>query len=236
MPVPADIPPERYTRTTVRIQHLGGATERRRRERFRKYVEADPLREWQPGYRDLLAREGPAKPWEPRAPDLPMVLEHIGDAFTVAGLPSPDADLDLESPALSAVVIARDDEERIERVLRSVCSQDVPEPIEIIVVVSGHDWTARIVLEQFPEATLVELDRPALPGEARNAGLAVARGDYVSFPPRRRRPSPERRLAHGAPPRQPGRPPASPPRRPPHGHRHHAQRDRLRRGMGFLFP
>jgi hypothetical protein len=38
------------------------------------------------------------------------------------------------------------------------------------------------VRSHFPQVTLVELPRPALPGEARNAGLSVARGDYVTFP------------------------------------------------------
>lgn len=79
-------------------------------------------------------------------------------------------------------MISRDDEDRIERTVRSVVAQRVPEPFEVIVVTSGSDRTGEIVRERFPEVTLIELDHPALPGEARNAGLAVARGDYVSFP------------------------------------------------------
>ena len=39
-----------------------------------------------------------------------------------------------------------------------------------------------IVRGRFPDVRVVELDHPALPGEARNAGLRLARGDYVSFP------------------------------------------------------
>jgi hypothetical protein len=52
----------------------------------------------------------------------------------------------------------------------------------VVVVTSGQDRTAQVVRQRFPEVTLVELPRPALPGEARNAGLCRARGEYVSFP------------------------------------------------------
>ena len=46
---------------------------------------------------------------------------------------------------------------------------------------SGSDRTADIVRERFPGVEVVELPRAAVPGEARNAGLARARGDYVTF-------------------------------------------------------
>ncbi|MFI5046066.1 MAG: glycosyltransferase family A protein [Acidimicrobiia bacterium] len=83
---------------------------------------------------------------------------------------------------MSAVVIARDDESLIERAVGAVVRQDLEESYEIIVVTSGTDATAAVARRAFPDVTVVELDRPALPGEARNAGLRLARGRYVSFP------------------------------------------------------
>lgn len=88
----------------------------------------------------------------------------------------------LAGPSLSAIVISRDDEAVIERTVRSVVEQESPWPFEVIVVTSGTDRTAEIVGERFPEVTLVALPKPALPGEARNAGLRLARGQVVSFP------------------------------------------------------
>jgi LCP family protein required for cell wall assembly len=182
VPVPEEIPRERYLNTTLRIQHLSGLTEARRRARFEKYREADEDLDYQGDYSELLVPPGELQRWEPRPPGLPvLVLAEAGAPGSSANLED-DFEFDPDRPVLSAVVISRDDEDRIERAVRSVVSQEVPEPFEVIVVVSGTDRTAEIVRDRFPEVTLVELDRPALPGEARNAGVAVARGDYVSFP------------------------------------------------------
>ncbi|MDP9296746.1 MAG: LCP family protein, partial [Actinomycetota bacterium] len=199
VPVPTSIPRERWITTTIRIQHLAGSTEERRRARFQKYVEADPNREHQRTYRSLLEPPGSTVPWEARPANLPVVEE--GPRFPAGSARSDSDELELglddvdllaaedlddlealEGPVLSAIVIARDDEDRIERVVRSVVEQRCEEPFEVIVVTSGSDRTGAIVHERFPDVTLVELPHPALPGEARNAGLSVARGDYVSFP------------------------------------------------------
>ena len=94
-----------------------------------------------------------------------------------------EAFADLDAPVLSAIVIARDDEDRIERSVRAVVEQRTEQPFEVIVVTSGSDRTAEIVRERFPDVTLVELPHPALPGEARNAGLAIARGGHVGHIP-----------------------------------------------------
>ncbi|HEV7846508.1 MAG TPA: glycosyltransferase [Thermoleophilaceae bacterium] len=168
VPVPTSIDRRRFVQTTLRIQHLGGLTEERREARFAKYAEADPGNEFQSDYTNLLAAADDARRWEPRPPGLAVVPE--------------EAAPDLDGPVLSAIVISRNDEDRIEGVVRAVAEQDCPEPFEVIVVVSGTDRTAEIVREGFPEVTLVELGERALPGRARNAGLERARGEFISFP------------------------------------------------------
>jgi UDP-N-acetylmuramoyl-tripeptide--D-alanyl-D-alanine ligase len=175
VPVPESIPRSRWLETTLRIQHVGNLTEERRRLRFSKYEEADPTLEFQSTYGHLLAPPARVLPWQPRDPNLP-VLADMADAAALLD------ELDLDGPVISAIVISRDDENRIERAVGALVAQECPEPFEIIVVTSGTDRTADIVRSRFPQVTLVELPRPALPGEARNAGLSVARGDYVTFP------------------------------------------------------
>jgi hypothetical protein len=85
-------------------------------------------------------------------------------------------------PVISVVIISRDDEDRMEHVVRAAVDQDCPDPFEVIVVTSGTDRTADILRRRFPAVRLVELDHPALPGEARTAGRRLARGDFVAFP------------------------------------------------------
>ena len=168
-PIPTSIPPSRHLRTTLRIQHLAGLTPERRAARVAKYRQADPERAFSYEYPDATEEAADVRRWEPRSPDLPVLA------------PGPAAHAEA-APALSAVIISRDDEARIARTVRSVVEQECEWPFEVIVVTSGTDATAEIVRQQFPEVTLIELPQPALPGEARNAGLRAARGDYVSFP------------------------------------------------------
>ena len=178
IPVPTAIPRYRWIKTSLRIQHFGGMTSERRLLRFHKYLEADPQRAYQDDYTHLLDAPdaGALRRWQSRPAGMPVLLS--GDADDEMG----SADADPATLALSAIVISRNDERTIARSVASVVTQEVPEPFEVIVVTSGTDRTASIVREQFPNVTVVELDRPALPGEARNAGLAVARGACITFP------------------------------------------------------
>jgi len=173
VPIPISIPKSRWIKTTIRIQHFGGLTEERRRLRFEKYREADPDCVFQKSYTNLIAPRRGVKRWQPRLPSLPVVAN---DRF-------PDLrPQEKGEPLISVIVISQNDEATIERSLQAILSQDGAEPFEVIVVNSGIDETATLVRKKFPEVKLVRLDSPVLPGRARNAGLAIARGRYVSFP------------------------------------------------------
>jgi glycosyltransferase involved in cell wall biosynthesis len=183
VPIPTSIPRALWLRTTVRIQHLGSVTEQRRLDRYEKYRQADPDNEFQHSYRDLLTTPADINVWPSRPDGLPVLKVDAGDMQAALDDASQPSLTEIsEHPALSAIVISRNDEARIARTVKSVVDQVCPWPFEVIVVTSGTDRTADIVREQFPDVQLIELDGPALPGRARNAGLRVASGDYVTFP------------------------------------------------------
>lgn len=172
VPLPTSIPRDRWRYTTLRVQHLAGMTAEKRHARYEKFREADPGCRYQSSYEALRQDPRSVERWRPRPPRLPVL-------FNGPWVDEPET---TGAPALSVVVISRNDEARIRRVMASVVSQAVDEPFEIIAVTSGTDRTADIIESEFPSVRVVTLPRPALPGEARNAGLALARGQYVTFP------------------------------------------------------
>lgn len=178
VPVPVSIPRERWVRTTLRIQHLGGADEQRRAARFAKYQEADPDRTYQSRYERLLEAPTLVRAWESRAQTTPVIVDHETRYETIAA----EMGSELRRPTISAVVIAQDDEASIAQSVGALLDQQVDASFEVIVVASGTDRTADIVAESFPGVRVIRLPRPVLPGEARNAGLWVARGHFVTFP------------------------------------------------------
>lgn len=186
VPIPEAIPRDRWLRTTIRIQHISSLTANRRKARLEKYREADPDSEFQSSYDNVAAEPTTVFFFEPRSPGLGVLVSELkATSPSQAALVDPyvdELDYDMDAPALSAIVISRNDEDRIERVVRSVVDQQCTDPFEVILVNSGTDRTVQIVRDRFPDVRVVELDHPALPGEARNAGLRFARGDYISFP------------------------------------------------------
>ena len=90
--------------------------------------------------------------------------------------------LDLSRATLSVIVISQNDRGRIQEVMEGLVQQKLEQSFEIILVNSGTDGTAEFVQERYSEVRVIHLSEPALPGKARNAGLQVARGDYVTFP------------------------------------------------------
>ena len=119
----------------------------------------------------------PAGTGAPRPPCLPVVPNTPWPAEAEEAARHPEGE-----PLLSVVVVSKDDEAVIARSVRAIVGQDCDAATQVIVVTSGTDRTAEIVRTRFPQVELVELDHPALPGEARNAGLRLARGRYVTFP------------------------------------------------------
>ena len=170
--LPTSITPEHYRHTTIRIQHLAGLTPERRRSRYSKYGEVDPDREFQSSYEHLLTPPTRLKRWWTRSAHLPVL----------ANTPNPQPEPLGPDPLVSVVVIAQDDEDIIAEAVSAITRQVCPFAYEVIVVTSGTDRTAQIVREGFPNVQVIELDQPALPGAARNAGLRVARGEYITFP------------------------------------------------------
>jgi Glycosyl transferase family 2 len=174
--VPTSIPRERWIKTTIRIQHLSGLTESRRRSRFEKYVQADPERVWQQSYDHLLARPGRLKQWEERCPDLP--LQQNG---RVAGGYVPS---DPKTCPLSLVVVLESGEPALDATLRLLRNRRHPYRLEVIVVApSGSDARSSLKGVEHAVDGVRVVEAPAGEvGGARDAGLRAATGRFVWFP------------------------------------------------------
>jgi glycosyltransferase involved in cell wall biosynthesis len=177
VPVPSGIPLTKWLQTSIRIQHYGSVNDEHRQRRLEKYAEADPDDAFTQSYVSLLVAPGTVLPWTKRPADLPIVLGTRGRYADL--LNSRPAGLDI---AVTAVVIAVDDIDVIDRSITALLSQEVDEPFEVILVGSGTDGTVEHVRSQYPSVRCVQLPERVLPGGARNMGLWMARGAVITFP------------------------------------------------------
>ena len=84
-------------------------------------------------------------------------------------------------PRISVVVASYNSRATIGRCLESLRGQEDAPPFEVIVVDSSSDGTDQLVAGDFPEVHLHRLLGRRFPGQARNAGVALARGRTVAF-------------------------------------------------------
>jgi glycosyltransferase involved in cell wall biosynthesis len=185
VPVPTDIPRGHWAKTTLRIQHLSSLTEERRAARYEKYREADPDCKFQDTYQHLLNPPKNRQTWAKRSPGQTMVVSqsrHERIRARISGQLCYSEKLDHRRPTLSVIVISQNDIGRIKEVMEALVQQTLEQSFEVILVNSGNDGTAGFVKERYPEVRVIHLPEPALPGKARNAGLQIATGDYVTFP------------------------------------------------------
>ncbi|HTR34718.1 MAG TPA: glycosyltransferase [Bryobacteraceae bacterium] len=83
-------------------------------------------------------------------------------------------------PSLSVVIASYCSRRTIQACLRSLENQTRP-PSEIILVDSGSDGTAELVVGEFPHVRLFSFSERKYPGDARNIALQHATGDVIAF-------------------------------------------------------
>lgn len=85
----------------------------------------------------------------------------------------------MKGPLVSVLTAAYNSERFLAEALRSLFAQDY-EPIESIVIDDGSTDGTPVVAREFPEVTYLRQEN-AGPAAARNAGLAVATGEFAAI-------------------------------------------------------
>ena len=84
-------------------------------------------------------------------------------------------------PSLSVIIASYNARDTIRQCLQSLAVQTMQELIEVIVVDSSNDGTGDLVAGEFPWVRLVRVPHRMYCGDARNTGLANARGQIVAL-------------------------------------------------------
>jgi GT2 family glycosyltransferase len=85
------------------------------------------------------------------------------------------------TPLVSVIVASYNSGKTIEKCLNSLRNQRTDRDFEAIVVDSSIDGSARLVEEKFPEARLYKFSDRKFVGDARNIGIAAAKGKIIVF-------------------------------------------------------
>jgi hypothetical protein len=177
VPVPWAIPPERWLRTTIRVQHLGGLTAERREARWAKYQEVDPEHRWEPDYEYTRAPVQTVLRWPARPLDEPVVHWPDQAELDEGAL----AALDLDGPVLSVALIdGPTPTGDAVAVLRALADEPCDEPVELLVVTSD-EHLAREIEQAVPTSVVLRTSTHSSGGARRNAAIRTARGDYIAF-------------------------------------------------------
>ena len=83
-------------------------------------------------------------------------------------------------PELSVVIVAYNERHSIERCLASLKRQQTNHLFEVILIDSSTDGTDAVAL-RFPFVRVQHFAERKYPGDARNAGMALARGGIIAF-------------------------------------------------------
>ena len=86
----------------------------------------------------------------------------------------------VELPELSVVIVAYNERHTIERCLASLVRQQTGRPFEVILIDSSCDGTDAIA-RRFSFVRVQHFAARKYPGDARNAGVAFARGGIIAF-------------------------------------------------------
>ena len=89
--------------------------------------------------------------------------------------------MNMTDPRLSVIIASYNSRDTIGECLRSLDKQVDPGNMEIIVVDSSRDGTGEFVRREFPMVKLLHFRERKFCGDARNIGIAQARGEIIAF-------------------------------------------------------